>query len=237
VAKLGVNIDHVATLRQARGVAYPDPVDAALAAEAGGADGITVHLREDRRHIQDRDVERLRARLRSKLNLEMAATPEMLAIALAIRPDDVCIVPERRQELTTEGGLDVVAQGHALPSMIERLIAAGIRVSLFVDPESRIVTAVARMGATHVELHTGEYCDAADAAACARQLERLRRAAVAAHEAGLVVNGGHGLTYDNVQAIAALPHLWELNIGHSIVARAVFVGIETAVREMKALVA
>jgi pyridoxine 5-phosphate synthase len=206
-------------------------------AEAGGADGITVHLREDRRHIQDRDVERLRAGLRSKLNLEMAATSEMLAIALAIRPDDVCIVPERRAELTTEGGLDVLAQGHLLPSMVERLAAAGIRVSLFVDPESRIITAVAQMGATHVELHTGEYSGAVDSAARARQLERLRRAAVVAHEAGLVVNGGHGLTYDNVQAIAALPHLWELNIGHSIVARAVFVGIETAVREMKALVA
>jgi pyridoxine 5-phosphate synthase len=232
---LGVNVDHVATLRQARGVGYPDPVDAALEAEAAGADGVTVHLREDRRHIQDADVERLRERLRTKLNLEMAATAEMKAIALGLRPADVCIVPERRQELTTEGGLDVRAEERALDRLIGDLRAAGIRVSLFIDPDPESVAAAAAVGASHVELHTGAYSAAGDAVAAERELARLRDAAAAAHAAGLVVNGGHGLTYANVRPVARLPHLNELNIGHSIVARAVFVGIGAAVREMKAL--
>jgi pyridoxine 5-phosphate synthase len=234
VVLLGVNVDHVATLRQARGVGYPDPIDAALEAEAAGADGVTVHLREDRRHIQDADLERLRARLRTKLNLEMAATTEMKAIALRLRPADVCIVPERRQELTTEGGLDVRAEARVLDRLIGDLRAAGIRVSLFIDPHPEIVAAAAAAGASHVELHTGAY-SAAEGAAAERELARLRDAATAAHTAGLVVNGGHGLTYANVRPVARLPHLNELNIGHSIVARAVFVGIGTAVREMKDL--
>jgi pyridoxine 5-phosphate synthase len=235
VIKLGVNVDHVATLRQARGVDYPDPVEAALVAEAAGADGITVHLREDRRHIQDRDVERLRACLQTKLNLEMGASDEMLGIALAIHPDDVCIVPERREELTTEGGIDVAKHGAVLRQMTARLRAAGIRVSLFVDPDPRVIAAAREVGATHVELHTGEYCRAQDRAAYARELSRLTSAAQAGHDAGLIVNGGHGLNYDNVRPVAKLSYLHELNIGHSIVARAVFIGIDRAVREMKAL--
>jgi pyridoxine 5-phosphate synthase len=231
---LGVNIDHVATLRQARGVDYPDPLAAALAAEAGGADGITVHLREDRRHIQDRDVERLRARITTKLNLEMAATDEMLHVALAVRPDDVCVVPERRQELTTEGGLDVVSHATALRRIATALRDAGIRVSLFIDADRDVIAAAAAIGASHVELHTGRYCDAAPGAPRETELARLRQAAAAAHAAHLVVNAGHGLTLANVAPVAALPHLHELNIGHSIVARAVFVGMTAAVREMKA---
>ncbi len=232
---LGVNVDHVATLRQARRVGYPDPVEAALEAEAGGADGVTVHLREDRRHIQDADVERLRARVRTKLNLEMAATAEMKTVALQLRPHDVCIVPERRQELTTEGGLDVRAHAAVLEPIIGDLRAAGIRVSLFIDPEPQTIAAALAAGASHVELHTGEYCAAKGDAACERELARLRRAAETAHDAGLVVNGGHGLTYANVRPIIRLPHLHELNIGHSIVARAIVVGMAAAVREMKAL--
>ena len=237
MVKLGVNVDHVATIRQARGVGYPDPVEAALEAEAAGADGITVHLREDRRHIQDRDVSQLRARLKRKLNLEMAPTEEMLRIALKVHPDDVCIVPERREELTTEGGLDVAACKGMLQPMATRLRDAGIRVSLFVDPDIVTMSAAWEVGATHVELHTGEYCRAVHGAARDRELGRLREAAQAAHEAGLVVNGGHGLTYENVRPVAALPFLYELNIGHSLIARALFVGIRAAVREMKALIA
>jgi len=236
VAKLGVNVDHVATIRQARGVSYPDPVEAALDAEAAGADGITVHLREDRRHIQDLDVRQLRTRLKTKLNLEMAPTDEMLGFALAVCPEDVCIVPERREELTTEGGLDVVSNERQLRSMAIRLRDAGIRVSLFVNPELSVVNVAREIGATHVELHTGEYCQAAHGAGRNRELARLRDAAQAAHEAGLVVNGGHGLTYDNVGPVAALPFMHELNIGHSLVARALFVGMAAAVREMKALI-
>jgi pyridoxine 5-phosphate synthase len=231
---LGVNIDHVATLREARRVAYPDPVEAARFAERGGADGITVHLREDRRHINDRDVERLRHAVSSKLNLEMAATAEMRAKALAIRPDDACIVPERREELTTEGGLDAGSQREALRVLVAALQEAGIRVSLFVDPDPHQIEAAAESGATAVELHTGTYAEARDPYRLESELSRLRSAARLAAAAGLQVNAGHGLRLDNVKPVAAIPEIVELNIGHSIVARAVLVGMESAVREMRA---
>jgi pyridoxine 5-phosphate synthase len=237
VAKLGVNIDHVATLRQARGVAYPDPLEAAHAAEAGGADGITVHLREDRRHIQDADVVALRRDLRIGLNLEMAATDEMVGIALHVRPDDVCLVPERRAEVTTEGGLDVIGQRAALADVVRRLNDGGLRVSLFIDPEPAQIDAAADLGVAAVELHTGRYCEPLAAEAIAAELAQLRSAAVHALGRRLIVNAGHGLRYDNVTPIAALPEMDVLNIGHSIVARAVFVGMEAAVAEMRALVA
>lgn len=232
---LGVNVDHVATLRQARGVDYPDPVEASRIAAEAGADGITVHLREDRRHIQDRDVERLRTELRVKLNLEMAATVEMTAIARRIRPDDVCIVPERRAELTTEGGLAVAGKEKALEPLVGKLVAAGIRVSLFVDPDPRQIAASHAVGATVVELHTGRYCEVHGDAA-AEELKQLVAAAEQAHRLGLVVNAGHGLTVENVGPIARLPHLHELNIGHAIVARAVLIGMAAAVREMRAAI-
>ncbi len=234
MAKLGVNIDHVATLRQARGVDYPDPLDAARAAEAGGADGITVHLREDRRHIQDADVTRLRAALRIPLNLEMAATDEMVGIARRVRPADVCVVPERRAEITTEGGLDVIGHRDALHAVVARLANDGIRVSLFIDPDPAQIDAAAALHAAAVELHTGRYCEPLPADVIAAELHELRRAAEQAHGLGLIVNAGHGLRLDNVAPIAALPHIDVLNIGHSIVARAVFVGMEEAVREMRA---
>lgn len=235
MVKLGVNVDHVATVRQARGLDYPDPVELALEAEDAGADGITVHLREDRRHIQDDDVRRLRARLRSKLNLEMAPTESMLQLAVSIRPEDVCIVPERREELTTEGGLDVRRHERDLTRMAERLRGLRVGVSLFITPDVESVAAARAVGASHVELHTGEYCNAPTAAERARELVRLHEAAVAAHDAGLVVNAGHGLHYENVRPILDLPFLCELNIGHSIVARALSVGMRAAVLEMKAL--
>jgi len=231
---LGVNIDHVATLREARRVAYPDPVEAARFAERGGADGITVHLREDRRHINDRDVERLRHTVSSKLNLEMAATAEMLAKAVALRPDDACIVPERREELTTEGGLDAASQGAALRDLVAALQETGIRVSLFIDPDPRQIEAAAESRATAVELHTGTYADVRDPYRLETELARLRSAARLAAAAGLQVNAGHGLRLDNVKPVAAIPEIVELNIGHSIVARAVLVGMESAVREMRA---
>jgi len=231
---LGVNIDHVATLRQARRVTYPDPVEAARFAERGGADGITVHLREDRRHINDRDVERLRHAVGSKLNLEMAATAEMRAKAVALRPDDACIVPERREEVTTEGGLDAASQCPALRDLVSALQGAGIRVSLFIDPDPRQIRAAAESGATVVELHTGAYAEARDPYRLESELTRLRSAARLASAAGLQVNAGHGLRLDNVKPVAAIPEIVELNIGHSIVARAVFVGMEGAVREMRA---
>ncbi len=230
---LGVNIDHVATVRQARHTTYPDIVAAAAAAERGGADGITVHLREDRRHIQDADVESLRAALTTKLNLEMAATAEMVAKACAVLPRDACLVPERRQELTTEGGLDVAGQMEAVGAAVETLRCAGIRVSLFIDPEERQIEAACLCGTEVVELHTGAYAEATGGAR-ESELERLRAAVAAASGAGLIVNAGHGLHYQNVGAIAALVPIRELNIGHSIVARALFVGLEAAVREMKA---
>ncbi len=229
---LGVNVDHVATLRQARGTSFPDPVEAARLALEAGADGITVHLREDRRHVQEHDVRRLRATAGCKLNLEMAATDEMAAFALDVRPEDVCIVPERRAELTTEGGLAVAGNESTLAPLVGRLVDAGIRVSLFVDPDRGQVEASRAVGAQVVELHTGRWCDASGDAA-ASELRALREAADAAVRRGLVVNAGHGLTTGNVGPIAALPAMNELNIGHSIVARAVYVGIGEAVREMR----
>jgi len=231
---LGVNIDHVATLRQARRTPYPSVMEAAAAAERGGADGITVHLREDRRHIQDADVEQLRAHLKTKLNLEMAAIAEMVGIARRVGPQDVCLVPERRQELTTEGGLDAAGQMEVLARVIAPLREAGIRVSLFIDPEEPQIEAARRLHADAVEIHTGTYADAASPPAQNGELKRIRAAAEQARAAGLIVNAGHGLTLENVTPIAALPEIHELNIGHSIVARAVFVGLESAVREMKA---
>jgi pyridoxine 5-phosphate synthase len=237
--KLGVNIDHVATLRQAR---YrldpnspniePSPLEAALAAERGGADGITAHLRLDRRHIQDSDITALKNGITTKLNLEMGVTTEILAIALEILPADVCLVPEARQEVTTEGGLDVANGGHNLHETIRRLQRAGIRVSLFVDPDPPQIAAAAALGVEFVELHTGAFANSREPK---REYDRLARAAVMAHEGGLSVNAGHGLNYTNIRGLLSLPHLTEVNIGHAIVSRAVFVGMENAVREMKAL--
>ena len=235
--RLGVNVDHVATLRQARGVDYPDPVEAGLVAEAAGADGITVHLREDRRHIQERDVEELRRRLRVKLNLEMAATERMITFAQRVRPADACLVPERREELTTEGGLDVAGQLARIQAAVGALTRAGTQVALFIDPESAQLAAAVAAGAPAVELHTGDYANARDATAVARELVRLRAAAAEAHRLGLEVHAGPGLTLANVGPIAALPEVVELNIGHSLVARAVVVGLAAAVREMKTALA
>jgi pyridoxine 5-phosphate synthase len=232
--KLGVNIDHIATVRQARHTPYPDVLAAAQAAERGGADGITVHLREDRRHIQDQDVARLRAHITTKLNLEMAATEAMVRTACSVCPADVCLVPERREELTTEGGLDAAGQLEALGRAVHELRAAGIRVSLFIDPEERQIEAAGRLSADAIEIHTGAYADAATATGREAELGRIRAAAHRAHGAGLIVNAGHGLTLDNVVPIAAIPVINELNIGHSIVADALFVGLEEAVRRMKA---
>jgi len=233
--RLGVNVDHVATLRQARGVDYPDPVEAALVAEAAGADGITVHLREDRRHIQERDVEELRRRLRVKLNLEMAVTDAMVDFALGVRPGDACFVPERREELTTEGGLDVAGHAARVTAAARRLAAAGVRVSLFIDPDPAQVRASRHAGVHAVELHTGDYANAAGDAERGRQLARLRRAAAEAALLGLEVHAGHGLTVANVRPVAAIAEIVELNIGHSIVARAVLIGMAAAVREMRAV--
>lgn len=232
--KLGVNIDHVATLRQARGTSYPDPVKAALLAEAAGADSITLHLREDRRHIQDADVRLLRPALKTSMNLEMAATAEMIEIALDLLPQDVCLVPERREERTTEGGLDVENNFDSIRHACAELGKAGIRVSLFIAPDSAQLDASKEAGAPVVELHTGHYAGTSGAEQAA-ELERIKAAARYGASLGLRVNAGHGLHYENVQAVAAIPELYELNIGHAIVAQAVFVGWEAAVREMKAL--
>jgi pyridoxine 5-phosphate synthase len=231
--RLGVNVDHVATLRQARRIHIPDPVEAGLLAEKGGADGITVHLREDRRHIQERDVELLRERVKTKLNLEMAVTPEMIALAQKLRPDDACFVPERREELTTEGGLDVLSLKDRVRAAVEHLQGKGIRVTLFIDPETKQIEASREVGAHGVEIHTGRYCDAT----AERDKEERDVAAATAHayRLGLEVHGGHGLNYDNVLPIARIPEIVELNIGHSIVARAIMVGMELAVSEMKDL--
>lgn len=229
---LGVNIDHVATVRQARGTPYPSVVDAARLAELAGADSITVHLREDRRHIQDADVEALCANTTTRINLEMAVTPEMLEIALKHRPADVCLVPEKREELTTEGGLDVLSHRDAVAAAVSRLGEAGIRVSLFIDPDPEQLQAAREVGAPVVELHTGTYADATGKAQ-QRELERLHEACLLGHDLGLQINAGHGLHLDNVQPVTRLPHMAELNIGHSIVARAIFVGLKEAVREMK----
>ncbi|MGB3423437.1 MAG: pyridoxine 5'-phosphate synthase [Castellaniella sp.] len=233
--ELGVNIDHVATLRQQRLTTYPDPVQAALRAEDAGADLITLHLREDRRHIQDADVRAIRPVLRTRMNLECAITPDMLAIACDIQPQDVCLVPENRRELTTEGGLDVLGRYDEVASAVTRLHDAGIRVSLFIDPEADQIAAAARTGARVIELHTGAYADAPDAGLRAAQLERVRAAVVVGVSEGLRVNAGHGLHYGNVEPVAALPGIAELNIGHAIVAQAVFDGWEPAIRRMKAL--
>jgi pyridoxine 5-phosphate synthase len=231
--RLGINIDHVATVRQARGADVPDPVEAALRAEKGGADGITVHLREDRRHIQQRDVELLRAKIKTKLNLEMAVTPEMVRFAEELRPDDACFVPERRQELTTEGGLDVSSQKQKMCDAVERLQSRGIRVSLFVDPDEKQIAASKETGAHAVEIHTGAYCDSRSDAGL--ELRQIVAAVALARRLGMEVHAGHGLNYDNVVAIARIAEIVELNIGHSIVARAIMVGMEQAVREMKDL--
>jgi len=231
---LGLNIDHVATVRQARGEIYPEPVHAALLAEQHGADSITLHLREDRRHIQDRDVEILRGMLQTRMNLEMAVTEEMLGIAGRLKPQDCCLVPEKREELTTEGGLDVLGQESRITEACARLREAGVRVSLFIDADLAQVEAASRVGAPVIEIHTGHYATAHGAAQQA-EFERIQRAAIHATELGLQVNAGHGLHYHNVQPIAAIPVMRELNIGHAIIARAIFSGLGEAVREMKRL--
>jgi pyridoxine 5-phosphate synthase len=240
---LGVNIDHCATVRQARyrdagatvgGAVEPDPVAFALASERAGADGITVHLREDRRHIQERDVWRLRESIATRLNLEMACTPEMTAFALKLQPEFVCVVPESRQEVTTEGGLDVVGGRQRVRACVEALGAAGIKVSLFIDPDEAQIELSAKLGAPFVELHTGAYANAYYTPQRAREFQRLRLGCVQAKDAGLTVNAGHGINYVNIAEVRTLPHLYELNIGHSIVSRALFTGVDEAVREMRA---
>ncbi len=235
MAQLGVNIDHVATIRQARRTIEPDPVWAAALAELGGADGITLHLREDRRHIQDRDLRVMKETVRVKLNLEMATSEEILQIALDVRPDQVTLVPEKREEVTTEGGLDVIGQQSRVESCIKQLQQAGIEVSLFIDPDVRQIDAAIDLGVPAVELHTGRYADATTSSARDREFLALVKAGEHAVKGGLLLHMGHGLTYRNVSRIAAIPNLGELNIGHSIVSRAVLVGMTQAVQEMKAL--
>lgn len=232
---LGVNIDHIATLRNARGTAYPDPVQAAFLAEQAGADGITVHLREDRRHITDRDVRILRKTIQTRMNLEMAVTDEMVGIACELQPHFCCLVPEKRQEVTTEGGLDAAGQQEKMNAAVARLSQAGIQVSLFIDADKKQIDAAIASGAPYIEIHTGAYADAADDRTRQYEFDRIREAAAYATEKGLKVNAGHGLTYHNVQPIAALPEMHELNIGHSIIGRAVMSGLSDAVAEMKAL--
>ena len=237
--RLGVNIDHVATVRNARGGEHPDPVRAAKLAEACGADGITAHLREDRRHIRDDDMDRLKGELGLPLNFEMAATDEMVEIATRIRPHAACLVPERREERTTEGGLNVAGQKQALAAHVDKLAAADIRVSLFIDPEEEQIRAAKDLGAPVIELHTGAYAEAAlatDKQALIKTFEDLRRGAELAHELGIEVHAGHGLTFFNVQNIAALPQVRELNIGHFLVGEAIFMGLDGAIREMKRLI-
>ena len=233
--QLGVNIDHVVTMRQARGTRYPSPVQAALVAEMAGADAITLHLREDRRHIQDHDVDTLSQVLTTRMNLEMAVTDEMLAIACRVKPHDVCLVPERREELTTEGGLDVAGQLDKVKRACDVLATAGIRVSLFIDADERQLDAARACGAPVIEIHTGRFADAENRHDEASELQRIIRAVEHGNKLGLQVNAGHGLHYHNVQAIAAIPGIIELNIGHAIVAQALFVGWEAAVRDMKRL--
>jgi len=236
VIKLGVNIDHVATLRQARGTRFPDPVQAAIEAEQAGADAITLHLREDRRHIQVRDVELLRPILQTRMNLEMAVEPGMIEFARRVRPEECCLVPERRQELTTEGGLDVAGQSSKIRAACETLADAGIRVSLFIDADERQLQAAADVGAPVIELHTGRFADAPSAHERGEELARIELAVQKGLELGLQVNAGHGLHYHNVQPVAAIPGISDLNIGHAIVSRAIFVGFQEAVREMKRLI-
>ncbi|GLR10429.1 pyridoxine 5'-phosphate synthase [Mixta theicola] len=232
---LGVNIDHIATVRNARGTQYPDPVQAAFVAEQAGADGITVHLREDRRHIIDRDVRLLRQTIETRMNLEMAVTEEMLAIACELQPHFCCLVPEKRQEVTTEGGLDVAGQQAHIRAAVQRLSAAGIQVSLFIDADERQIDAAVATGAPYIEIHTGAYAEAAEGSARDAELTRIRQAASYAASKGLKVNAGHGLTYHNVLPIAALPEMHELNIGHAIIGRALMSGLADAVKEMKQL--
>jgi len=232
---LGVNIDHVATLRQARGTRYPDPVQAAMIAEEAGADGITVHPREDRRHIQDRDVLLLRETLQTKMNLEMAVTDDMLAFAEQVRPACVCLVPEKREELTTEGGLDVEGQEERVARACDRLAAIGAEVSLFIDPDPAQIDAAVRCGAPVIELHTGEYAEAQTPEALEASFQVLENAVAYARKRGLIVNAGHGLHYHNTERVAAIPGINELNIGHAIIARALFTGLKEAVRDMRAI--
>ena len=231
---LGVNIDHVATIRQARRTVEPDPIAAAVLAELAGAEGITAHLREDRRHMQDRDIRLLRETVRTRLNLEMAATAEMVKIALEVKPDYVTLVPEKREEVTTEGGLDIAGQLDRMKSVVDQLQSAGIPVSLFIDPEPAQIAASAQVKAKFIELHTGRYSEAKESILVAKELANLATGCELAIAAGLRVNAGHGLTYWNVRPIACLPGMEELNIGHSIISRSVLVGIDRAIREMKA---
>lgn len=230
---LGVNIDHVATLRQARGTRYPDPIQAALIAEQAGADGITAHLREDRRHIQDRDIVLLKDMIHTRLNMEMAVTDEMIRIATEVKPFACCLVPEKRQELTTEGGLDVASRPEQMRKACGMLADAGIEVSLFIDPDNRQIDAAVKARAPVVELHTGCYADAENSAQQTKELERIKQAAAYAQTVGLQVNAGHGLNFHNVEAICAIPEIVELNIGHSIIAQAVFSGLAETVKELK----
>lgn len=232
---LGVNIDHIATVRNARGTSYPDPVQAAFVSEQAGADGITVHLREDRRHITDRDVRILRQTIQTRMNLEMAVTDEMVDIACEIKPHFCCLVPEKREEVTTEGGLDVAGQLDKITIAVSRLAEAGILVSLFIDADHHQIDAAMASGAPYIEIHTGAYADAAEGRERDAEFRRIKDAASYAHGKGLRVNAGHGLTYHNVQPIAALPQIHELNIGHAIIGRAVMSGLADAVREMKQL--
>ena len=233
---LGVNIDHIATLRQARGTRYPDPVYGALLAEEAGADGITLHLREDRRHIQDRDVYMLRDMLNTRMNLEMAVTEEMIAIAEKVKPYAVCLVPEKREELTTEGGLNVIANEAAIKDACERLAKVGCEVSLFIDADEAQIDATVRCGAPVIEIHTGHYADAENEAEQLKELERIKKGVAYGISKGLIVNAGHGLHYHNTQAIAAIEGINELNIGHSMMAHAMFVGLKQAVKEMRHLI-
>lgn len=234
--KLGVNIDHVATLRQARGTTYPNPIDAAMIAESAGADAITLHLREDRRHIQDQDVEKLRGLIKTRMNLESAVTDEMIAFALRIKPHDICLVPERREELTTEGGLDVVRHFDQVKRACNKLSAADIQVSLFINADHSQIDAAVKSGAPAIEIHTGGFADAQTEEMRQSELSNIRKAVVYGIDQGLKVNAGHGLNYHNVQPVATIPGIAELNIGHAIVAHALFVGFEQAVREMKQLI-
>ncbi|MCG7533721.1 pyridoxine 5'-phosphate synthase [Pseudoalteromonas sp. OOF1S-7] len=232
---LGVNVDHIATLRQARGTSYPDPAHAAAVAEHAGADGITIHLREDRRHIQDRDVYVMAKTIQTRMNLEIAVTDEMLDIACEVKPEYVCLVPEKREELTTEGGLDVIGNKDKITQAVTRLADAGIKVSLFIDADPKQIDAAKDTGAPYIEIHTGAYADAESDADMHAELERIRSGVKYAHGLGIVVNAGHGLHYHNVKPIAEMPEIYELNIGHAIIARAAIDGLEKAVRDMKRL--
>jgi pyridoxine 5-phosphate synthase len=236
MVKLGINIDHVATLRQARGTRYPSPVQAALTAETAGADLITLHLREDRRHIQEEDVKVLRQLLQTRMNLEMALTDQMMEFVLQIRPDDACIVPERRSEITTEGGLNVVEHFTKIKEACKTLSAAGIQVSLFVDPDEKQIEAAKKAGASVIEIHTGQYADASSQNLLQQELKKVKSAVEYATKLGFKVNAGHGLNYYNVGPIAAIPNISELNIGHAIVSHAIFVGWTNAIKEMKTLI-